>query len=299
MLLQTGLRFELCIQLSFASFKPIEEQLERGISFQSILQSQSDRFIRALGDLLDWLPLPEASAYFEKIHRFDSLLKEKMLKPCLYPLFILAFVSALVWFFSTSILPSMAVWSDGTSLWMLEGMKLLLLAFWTLAALVGLLFAVLYCSGNTQLLTWLVFRIPLLKRAASLQCALLFDCASQYGLSTRQLIDLMDHRRLFLFASLMARRWRQKSEEGASLMDSIQHDSLLDAAFQRCFSLGLSGSGMTAMMEAYQQACLRALELKMKKFSAVVLCLSYTFVGLLALCVYQIMLEPLTTLEGI
>ena len=54
---------------------------------------------------------------------------------------------------------------------------------------------------------------------------------------------------------------------------------------------------MKEMMEAYQKSATIRFEKKLKKLSNILLYTAYAFTGVLALSLYQIMLEPLAMLE--
>lgn len=86
-------------------------------------------------------------------------------------------------------------------------------------------------------------------------------------------------------------------ERGISFQQCIETDRHLDPLFIRFFRLGSSTARMKEMMEAYQKSATIRFEKKLKKLSNILLYTAYAFTGVLALSLYQIMLEPLAMLE--
>lgn len=266
------------------------------MSFSSLLQAQNARSVRQLGTLLDYFSLDQAIQYDARLKESRKILVSRLFSKSVYPLFIMAFSSGLTWFFSSAIVPAFGEFQTIDST-LLDLLKLLSGLFW-IAVLVLLLFLGQLFLHTDRMTAGFLFRIPAVRQIACLECAVLFQCAQQSALSTAQTLEFMQLSRSFPFASLLASSWSQQLKAGRSLYSCLEQDRRIDPAFLRFFQIGLHGSLIVKMMEAYQKSTLLQLERLMKKLSGWILCFAYGSVGLLAVSVYQIMLAPLGMLES-
>lgn len=294
---QSGLPFADNVELSFGAHKAILEKLKSGIPFFRIVEHQKGRRMKRLAILLENFSLSVAIDYDRRLQNSKDMMTRRLFSHSLYPLFIMVFATALVWFFSFSILPAFAQYQSSDST-LLDGLKVFTSIFWLITAVFLAFLAPLFLLPDQGKKTFNpLFCLRLVRILASFECAALLECTQNSCLSTMQTMDFMIKSKNFPFASHMASRWAAGLKKGASLFACIQNDQRLDAAFIRFFEVGLNGSVMEKMMQAYQKQALDVLERKMKKLSNWVLYLAYGSVGLLAISVYQIMLAPLNMLE--
>lgn len=299
-LLEEGVPFPQAVELSFNQHKTLSSQLMSGCSFASILKKQSDSRLQMLGLFLERMDLKDALLFFHRLEKSHQLLKTRIFKTALYPLFLMGFATVLVFFFSNFILPAMGEWTTRDSTAWLEILQVLLSLFWAATFSTGSLYGLLLIfPEHLWIGNFLIRFIPWLKLIASLQCAAFFEASSNLNMNTVDLFVLMKQSSHFPFAACFGYQWEAESKKGHPLSGLIQKDRRLDAAFVHCFLTGVSGQTMSKLMEAYQKSALFRLEKSMKKFSQILLLFAYGFIGLLALSIYQIMLEPLTMLESI
>lgn len=297
LLIESGLPFSDAISLSFQNSKEILEQLERGTSFSQIIRDQKWGKNKTLSKLCEIFSLDEALIAYKKLNSSQTALKDKLIHPCLYPLVIMAFSTVLVWIFSDTILPMMAASSDQSSM-LLPFLKILCIVFCILVGLAALILTALFSfPDQMSRLAFPIFQFPTLKRLVSLQCASLFEALNTKDLSTMECVDLMSDTQSFPFCALVARGWKRKLKKGWSWKRILESDPCLDPMFVRLFVLGMESQTLEKMMRTYQKSALQALEKSAKRFSKSVLLAAYSFVGILALSVYQMMLEPLSMLE--
>ncbi len=103
---QSGLPFLDNIELSFAQKKAILALLNQGESFSTLIQNQKAKRMKQLGTLLNYFALDEAILYDEKLRQAKEILFKKLFHHSIYPLFLMAFSTGFVGFFSQAILPA-------------------------------------------------------------------------------------------------------------------------------------------------------------------------------------------------
>lgn len=299
MLLESGLPFSDCISLSFQNGHNILDRLEKGASFGAIVKEQKGARMKQLGTLMELFDLQRALEFDSKLLQARKSTYGTLFQKSGYPLFIMAFATALIWFFSCSIVPAMAGEGGGSNM-ILSLLQIASLLFWSVIvcalAMIGwMIFLPSLSSGAGRLL----FRLSWLRYLCSMECAVLFECAHQAGMSTRQISHLVEESRSFPFCRILFQKWSRQIEKGVSLNTCILKDRRLDSLFVRFFEIGLSGSRIEQMMHAYQKSSTLVFERQLSHISSTLLYTAYGFVGVLALSLYQIMLEPLEMLEAL
>lgn len=298
LLVESGLPFSDAVELSFKESDTILRQLSSGTSFGQIALHQKDGKTRTLGRLCSIFSLTEALAVHKKLQASQKALMDKLVQPCLYPLVIMAFSTVLVWIFSEAIMPMMSM-GTSSELPILSLLKIICALFWVLALIVTIaLGAMLVIPDRLSGLSFLFFLFPVMKTLTCLQCASLFEALSQRDLSTRESLELMSDGKSFPFCAMLVNQWTRKLKRGKSMQSILESDPRLDPSFVRLFVLGMQSQSLSRMMGVYQKNALMKLEKSAKKFSKSVLLVAYGFVGILALSVYQMMLEPLSMLES-
>lgn len=294
---QSGMPFMDNIALSFRQKDKILDLLNQGFNFSKLMQSQKGKHMKQLGTLMAYFSLDQAILYDGKLRKSREVMVKKLLRHSAYPLFLMAFSTGLIWFFSKAILPAFGEFSADSSL--LDWLRFFTTAFWI--GILGFslfLGSVFILDGSKTKEYKVLFTISLVKVIASMECAALFECTQASSLSTYETLELIQKSTNFPFASLLTKRWKKQLQKGYSIAQCILEDIRLDPTFVRFFSLGLQGSIMAQMMSAYQKSALMILEKKVKRLSNWILYLAYGCVGILATSVYQMMLEPLMMLNS-
>lgn len=296
---QSGLSFHQNIDLSFRQAKQIKILLNRGTPFYQIIGRQKGQRMKRMSVLMDHFALSQAIEYDQRLQSAKEVMTRKLFSHTVYPLFIMAFATALVWFFSTTILPAFGEYSSDNNA-LLDSLKLFTSIFWIILAAFALFLAVLFAFPDLDRFSVNpLFRFSLVRMTASMECAALFECTQNSSLPTSQTLSLMQNTSSFPFAALLARQWAKALNQGKSLFECIRQDSRLDALFVQFFEIGLNASIMEKMMQAYQKSALMILEKKMKRLANWTMYFAYGSVGLLAISVYQVMLAPLSILETV
>lgn len=294
---QSGMPFIDNVTLTFRQKDKILALLNQGNSFSKLMQNQKGKHMKQLGTLMAYFSLDQAILYDGKLRKSHEVMVKKLFRYSIYPLFLMAFSTGLIWFFSKAILPAFNDFSIDSTL--LDWLRFFTTGFWIGVGLFSLFLSSIFIldgSKNKEYKT--LFTISIVKIIASMECAALFECTQTSSLSTYETLELIQNSASFPFACLLTQRWRAQLQKGYSISQCILEDSRLDSTFIRFFSLGLQGSIMVQMMNAYQKSALVILEKKVKYLSNWILYLAYGCVGILAASVYQIMLEPLMMLES-
>lgn len=295
---KSGLPFQDAVDLAFNQHDEITHLLRQGVPFFEIVRHQKGRHLQRMASLMEYFSLPLAVKYDQQLQESRQVISKKLFSNSVYPLFIMAFATALIYFFSSSILPAFSAFeSEDTAL--LDTLKLLCTVFWIIMVILGgVIIHLLWSPASRFQSLSLLFRIPVLRILCSCECAALFECTQNSALSTSQTLTFMSTSKDFPFASMLARKWKKNLSKGDSLFSCICKDRRLDPAFIRFFQIGGQVSLMESMMKAYQESALLRLQRITKKVSNYILYFAYGSVGLLAVSVYQIMLAPLNLLES-
>ena len=86
-------------------------------------------------------------------------------------------------------------------------------------------------------------------------------------------------------------------QNGEDLLCVIEREVLLNDIFKQSFRIGSSTGSLCSMLQTGLQQQERTWERLLKRTAVTVQCIAYSFVGVVVLLVYQIMLIPLTMLE--
>lgn len=298
LLLHDGIPFLDAVTMSFTRKEQILHLLESGVAFDRIIMGQKGRRMRQMGVLMQNFPLSDALEFDERLDASRKSIYGTLVQKGSYPLFIMAFATALICFFSYSIVPALMS-ESAQSIPLLAFLQTASLLFWIVISFLAITVTwMILLPRQASRYSGVLFRMPILRYLCSMECASLFECTQTAGLSTKQLWTLIHDSKCFPFCEILWRRWMKEMKSGFSLYQCIQKDERLDPLFIRFFEIGAKGSRMQDMMKTYQKSSALIFEKKLKTFTTILLYISYAFVGVLALSVYQIMLEPLTMLES-
>lgn len=296
LLLESGLPFDDALKTSFHSYEVMMKALENGVPFSQIIRQQPSKRMRQLGVFMERFSLQEALRFDQRLRQSRQSLYGSLLKKSAYPLFLMAFATGLIWFFSVSIVP--ALMGGGADHPILQVLKAATALFWAAIGITALMMVwMLKGPGDSKLAANVLFRFSLMRYLCSMEAASLFECAQACGMSSRAMMELAKEAGCFPFGQLLWKRWQKQLDAGWPLMRCIEEDRRLDPLFARFFSVGSSGLAMESMMQAYAKSSAFRFEKKLSKISNALLYTAYGFVGVLALSLYQIMLEPLSMLE--
>ncbi len=97
--------------------------------------------------------------------------------------------------------------------------------------------------------------------------------------------------------SVLQRRIMHRLEQGTDMLSAIEQESLIHDTCKQSFRIGISTNSLQSMLAVYLKQQELEWGRRLKKSALGIQCVSYIFVGIVVLLVYQIMLIPLSMLE--
>ena len=159
---------------------------------------------------------------------------------------------------------------------------------------------------------WLVRNKPAIRNALILRSTRLCKLAShvesylfagymvellKQGIPTRTALQYLEQiRKGSLFCELH-KHLMNGLQNGEDILCVIEREVLLNDIFKQSFRIGSSTGSLCSMLQTGLQQQERTWERLLKRTAVTVQCIAYSFVGVVVLLVYQIMLIPLTMLE--
>lgn len=304
-LLQSG--YPLLDALSFLHKQELrlKERLEEGEDLLAILsEHKKGRFYDHLRFFMKITSLPDAINCSLHMLSFESGLRKNLIKKSVYPLFIFVFAYVMLLVFTTWIIPQMLTSFDQD-----ESFSSLLMMIYLIKGLCSLLAVSVIFSVVTAwyLRLHATVRIHLMKKAAS-RIHILRDYVSymfsgylleleQQGISTRRAMHYLQQIAGTTLFSSFIKDVAHDLEEGIALPDIMEESKLLSEGFQLSFRIGASTSSLTRLLTAFMKQQEHLWEQTIQKASIILQCVAYSFVGIVVLIVYQIMMVPLSMLE--
>lgn len=304
-LLQNGYPYLEALQLLGKDTTRIREQLELGHSIEEILITQgTGRFFEHLSFFLKITSLSRAIDSSLQLYDFERNLLSRLLKKTAYPLSIFVFAYVMLLVFSTAIIPQMLQSFDQGEDFqgLLLGVSLLqggcrLIGVCALCLLAG----ALHLRNKPAIRNALILRSTRLCKLASHVESYLFagymvELLKQ-GIPTRTALQYLEQiRKGSLFCELH-KHLMNGLQNGEDILCVIEREVLLNDIFKQSFRIGSSTGSLCSMLQTGLQQQERTWERLLKRTAVTVQCIAYSFVGVVVLLVYQIMLIPLTMLE--
>lgn len=304
-LLQNGYPYLEALQLLGKDTTAIKEELELGHSMEEILITQgTGRFFEHLSFFLKITSLSKAIDSSLHLYDFERNLLSGLLKKTAYPLSIFVFAYVMLLVFSSAIIPQMLQSFDQGDNFqgLMLGVSLLqggcrLIGICTLCALAGML----YLRKKPAIRNALVLRSPRLCKLASHVESYLFSGYMiellQQGIPTRTALQYLEQiRKGSLFCELH-KHLMSGLQQGEDIHCVIEREVLLNDIFKQSFRIGSSTGALCNMLQSGLRQQERTWERLLKRTAILVQCIAYSFVGIVVLLVYQIMLIPLSMLE--
>jgi competence protein ComGB len=296
LLLNNGLDIQTMIELSFQDAPEILSRLEQGQELADILTgSMETRYNQSVRILSRCMPLEKALDSAERIEKatHDSFMN--FFREIAYPLFIFVFCYGFILFFSSTILPTMSMYTENTNAELFVGFLKL---FYTLICVGVLSFAGIakMISSSRAGIRWL-HRFSWLRLYDTYQFSIYFHVLCETGLATTDCVELLTQlsrsKRIQIYAADLLSSIRH----GVPMERALNDASQFDADFGRFISIGIHSSEISKLLSLYEQRAEHLLKQKIKHAAVGVQILSYLSVALLVFVFYQIMLMPLNMLS--
>lgn len=304
-LLQNGYPYLEALQLLGKDTGNIREELERGHSMEEILiQQGTGRFFEHLSFFLRITSLSKAIDSSLQLYNFERNLLSGFLKKTAYPFFIFVFAYVMLLIFSGTIIPQMLQSFDQGDDF--KGLMLGVNVLQTACRMLGICsvlaaLALLYLKHKPALRNALILRSPRLCTLASHVESYLFSGYMiellKQGIATRTALEYLEQIRKGTLFCELHKHLMHGLQNGGDMLCVIDREILLNDAFKLSFRIGSSTGSLCSMLQTGLQQQERTWERLLKRTAILVQCIAYSFVGVVVLLVYQIMLIPLSMLE--
>ena len=305
MLLHSGYPFLDALQILGKDITEYRKRLEEGQAIENvILAEQKGRFYEHLQFFIQIGSLEHAIDSALHFYVFEKELKSKWIKRSAYPLFIFVSAFILLFIFTNYLIPMMLESFQQNDrflffMWVTGIFRVLCIGGVFLCILV--LFLIWYLYRHKQDMIYLVLHSVRLTRLASLFVSFLFAGylleLMKQGIPTYTALHYLENVSKGTLFSVLQKRIMLQLSQGIELLHAIEKEKLIHDACKRTFRIGITTNSLQTMLEVYLKQQEFDWERRLKKSAFFIQCVSYLFVGVIVLLVYQIMLIPLSMLE--
>lgn len=293
--MQSRLSSEDAIRLAFSRSDQILKELEGGRALEDILDfSQTDSMEKLAGRLMGILSLEQALHFAMLLKKKTSAHVMELVKKSFYPLFLLAFSSALLFFFIEKVQPALSGFGSGSTSSNQPVLTLFLAflcAFWILLAAAFLIFGLAYVqSGKNPALLYEIWKLPFFQYLHSIQLAAFLMACLKGAISSYQADQICKSLKELPFLHVLSRcsaSFENRQDAGRKI------HALLPESFWSCYHLGQRQDSLEEMMENWIMLADQKLVVMVKGFVQALSLFSYFSVGILVISLYQAMLAPM------
>ncbi len=305
MLLHSGYPFLDALQILGKDISEFRRRLEEGQAIENvILAEQKGRFYDHLRFFIQVASLEHAIDSALHFYVFEKELKSKWIKRSAYPLFIFVSAFILLFIFSSYLIPMMLESFQQNDrflffVWITRILRLLCIG--TVFFCIFALSLIWYLYRHKQDMIYLILHSEKLTGLASPFVSFLFAGylleLMKQGVPTYTALHYLENVSKETIFSVLQKRIMQQLSQGVELLHAIEQENLIHDACKRTFRIGITTNSLPTMLEVYLKQQEFDWEKRLKKSAFFIQCISYLFVGIVVLLVYQIMLIPLSMLE--
>ncbi len=242
-----------------------------------------------------------ANALLNAIEIVDNIqqLKQMFIKQSMYPLLIFLFSFITLVLFSNYVIPQLL-----RSFNELEpGFIIYVVYFiqWLCIGGIGLFFVFIICcmvlahkmNDDEQLYKKWFSKLSVLKEFHSYYFSMFYNVLSLKGMSSMDSLMCMEEVFRKSIIVHLIREIRYELHKGNEFISIIEGSNLLSITCKQYFMLGMLNQSLTSDLKNYLEMQKDIWIKQIKTISIIIQGVSYMFVGILMICVYQIMLLPL------
>lgn len=284
---------------------PLQRYLEEGMDIKDILlQNHKGNFYRHLRFFLSLSSIAEAIDCALHMDAFEKNIRKKLIQQTSYPILLFIFSFATLYVFSGYVIPQLMQSFDmeHEHPFLVQGVQALRILIYVLggAVCICLLLMLLWKKYPSYAL----FHLPYICKLTSLPSQICSYTLSGYlhvlmhrGISTKDAFVFLNQLPSNTLIHRCVRALQQGLMEGEDILTLLQKQPLIHSSFVQCWRIGMHAQNMEkALSDAMQRQEEMWLRL-IKRLSITIQAVAYSFVALMVLLVYQIMLVPLQLLE--
>lgn len=267
-----------------------------------LLKSIPKKYIIYVTFLIKVVPISSAILYAVEIVDEIDMMKQKLMKQSVYPLFIfvLSFITLLL--FSNVVIPELLQSFDEiesnfiiTLVYIIQWICIVLCL--VLFIIFIIVFIMYFRMKEDKELYYRFFTLDVLKQWHSYMFITFYSILLNKGLSTKDALLCIQQSVQEKLMFHLVYDFNQRLKKGISFDEIISQTTLLSKMSKQYFIIGMYGSNVLDDLNNFLEAQ-RALWLQQIQYICIGLqVLSYSFVAILMICVYQIMLLPLEMFE--
>lgn len=302
-LLDSGYSFVKSLEIMNHKSKTIEELLNEGEDINKIvLQGQKGTFYKYLSFYLRFMSLSDSIKSAFKMIEFEKNCIKKIMDKCKYPIFILFLSFISIFLFSNYIIPQLLNSFDSTEsifislLYLLKYITTILFLLFLLF-IVSLILILLNTKIHKAFYTSIFFKISILKTYLSYYLCGYMRILNEQGLSSLQAFQYLCELNNKSYLSYLVHEINDELNKGIELNQIILTNKYLDNDFKMYFGIGFHNGTLNENLNLYLISAEIKIESLISIISTFIHTVSYSFIGILLICVYQIMLIPLEILE--
>lgn len=268
-----------------------------------VLHGNEGRFFELLHFFMELTSLHEAIQSAISMRNFEQQIKGRLIKQTAYPLFIFVFSFMTIYLFSNYIIPQLLNNFEASDTFLfgvvnsIKNFATVLVIFLITCLFILMLFKffyklkVLFCEKT-------IFIFPLIKSIISYYLSSYLIELQSKGLSTRQAFKFLIGMNKKSLLNYVVVGINERLREGIDLSICINENEFLSKAFKLHYVIGSSTNNYEKSLDDFRSYQEKRWFQLIKKISATIQIMSYSLVGVLIICVYQIMLIPLQMLEN-
>lgn len=305
-LLERGYTFTEVLTLIDAKYdhSVLLKRMENNESIQDIiLDDTKGKFHNYLSFFIRLNTLYDA--IYSSIHmiEFEKQLKRELVKKTAYPLFIFIVSFFTIYLFSNYIIPQLLSSFDNNDNQMLYHIltTIKIASISICMFFILLLFSFILIKKNRYLsdIVYLkvISNINICKDFISYFFSGYLRTLHEKGLSSKQSLQFLNTLEGNQYLVKTIRLINQQLSLGQDMMVVIQNCKYLSVRFKTNYVIAIHNGEFEKTLESFMALQKEKWFLTIKKISICVQCISYAFIGILVICVYQIMLIPLQMIE--
>lgn len=267
-----------------------------------LLYEQHGSFFQHLSFFINITSLADSITCALCLQKFQNNMKSKLLKESMYPVFIFIFAFLTMLFFQGFVIPQLLLsfdtaQSDTSTMIMITIMRFITFAFIIILACI---IALCLCMKFKKLPEFFYIRIRrfgITKAFVSYQLAGYCKEMERFGLSTRKIFSFLLQVKENYFFHACVNDIFLSIEQGIDFIEVLESQFDLNEMFCLCYRIGAKSNTLQQTLDDFIKLQEQQFIKQMKRFSMLIQSISYSFVAILVIFVYQIMLVPLQMLE--
>lgn len=282
----------------------VREEIESGEKLESlVLKGQKGKFYEHLSFFLTLTSLPEAIYSAYNMRFFEKTSVARLRKKSAYPLFIFLMASGSIYMFNNFIIPQLLQGfniNEKTSLFTVLQFIHIFSVILISCFIIGIITFVIVAKNKKAhffVYAHVVSYLSFSKEYISYYLSGYMKELRKQGISSQLSFQYMDTIKENTLLSYLCKDLKSQLLDGKDLEIIIQENICIDTNFKLHYGVGIHNGTLEDSLDSY----LKSIEIKwdreISKISTIIQVISYSFVGVLMVCVYQIMLIPLDMLN--